>query len=461
MPTSTLVVAFPTFTFCVGTQMILKIVSMVLLTIPTDSHWPAFLGSDAGPRSAENLPLEWSPASGVKWIAEIEGHGQSSPVLWGDHVIVTSVSGPMKDNYQLKCFDRTSGEERWTYDLRNSVPVANSYYVSRAAPTPVADAKRIIALFESGDCVAVSHTGDLLWQRDLARDEGPFVAEFGLGASPCQTDTSVCILLEHDGPSCLLALDKKTGQTQWMAGRKPTRSWSSPAVLKVDGKPQIVVSSGGGVQGYSPASGKKLWELENIGGNTGCTPIDCGDGRFLIGASPGRNGEHAGSSAKSNCLVQVTSDGNNFAAEKLWVAEKATPSWASPILHNGLAYWMNRSGVVFCFDAQTGESVYTERLKQSAWATPLAVDDRIYWFGKDGLTTVLKAGREFEVLAENETWQADQLPTDTPPPTEATEERRRSSPVFSKPILYGYAVSSNAFYVRVGNALICCGNAER
>jgi outer membrane protein assembly factor BamB len=223
---------------------------------------------------------------------------------------------------------------------------------------------------------------------------------------------------------------------------------------------QVVVSSGGGVDGYDPASGEKLWTLEDIGGNTGCTPIDCGDGRFLIGASPGRNGENAGSAARSNCMVQVTRDGDQFVAEKRWVADGAFPSWASPILHEGLAYWINRSGVVFCFDARTGQQVFAERTPQSCWATPFAIGQRIYLFGKDGLVTVLKAGREFEVIAENVTWNPEDLPEKSPLPEETSEERRRASAMFSKPTLYGYAATSDAFYVRVGNALICCRQSE-
>jgi outer membrane protein assembly factor BamB len=432
---------------------------LAVLTSTADV-WPSFLGPANDSTRPSELPLKWSPDSGVRWLAEIPGHGQSSPVVWGDRVFVTSVQGPHKDKYFITCFQADTGKPLWSHSFKNSSPVANSYYVSRAAPTPIVDAQRVVAFFESGDCIALSHGGDVLWRRDLGKDEGPIAAEFGLGASPCQTEDAVFVLLEHDGPSGLLALDKRTGETRWKAERESTRSWSSPAILDVDGMSQVVVSSGGGVDGYDPASGDKLWTLEDIGGNTGCTPIDCGDGRFLIGASPGRNGENAGSAARSNCMVRVTRDGDRFVAEKQWIAEGAFPSWASPILHKGLAYWINRSGVVFCFDAKTGEKVFAERTRQSCWATPFAIGDRIYLFGKDGLVTVLKAGREFDVIAENVTWNPEDLPEESPMPEETSEQRRRASAMFSKPTLYGYAVTSNAFFVRVGNALICCRKSD-
>jgi outer membrane protein assembly factor BamB len=292
----------------------------------------------------------------------------------------------------------------------------------------------------------------------LAKDYGPFQAKFGLGASPCQTESLVFGLLEHDGPSCLLALDKATGSTVWKAERAARQSWSSPAIVQVEGKPHVVVSSAGSVDGYDPTSGELLWTLGDVGGNTGVTPVDLGDSSFLIGASAGRQGENTEEAKKSNGLVKVSREGDRFVATKIWVNQEVSPSWASPIVHQGLAYWINRSGVIFALDAKTGKTVFTKRTKQSCWATPLAIENRIYWFGKDGLCTVMSEGREGAVISENNLWAEGSLaPDDLPVKKESTPERQAGAAMFSGPTVYGYAVAGERIIVRIGKQLFCIG----
>jgi outer membrane protein assembly factor BamB len=421
-------------------------------TADTTARWPGFLGQGASELTPDKLPITWEVPQALKWHVGIPGHGQSSPVLWGDAAFITSVEGPLKDTFHVVCLDVETGTERWRRSIKNSTPVKNSLYVSRSAPTPVVDAERLVVLFESGDCVAYDHSGELLWQRDLATDFGPFVAEFGLGASPCQDTDHVFVLLEHDGPSWLVALNKATGETLWQTERTARRSWSSPSIITIGGQPQVVVSSAGSVDGYDPQTGKSLWTFTDVGGNTGTTPTDLGDGRFLLGASGGRDGQNVTEARKSNCLLQVTKSGDDYQVERLWAAEGASPSWASPIMHQGYAYWVNRVGVVFCVDATTGEVVYSERTKQQCWATPLAVGDRIYLFGKEGLCTVIKSGPNFEILAENPLWNDGiLLPEVSLADSEETPERRQAAANFDRPTVYGYAVGENTLVFRIGH----------
>ena len=102
--------------------------------------------------------------------------------------------------------------------------------------------------------------------------------------------------------------------------------------------------------------------------------------------------------------MQIDPSENGFVAKIAWSTEKAMPAFGSPIVHRDHAYWVNRVGVVYCFDAKTGEERYAKRIRQMCWATPVGIGDRVYFFGKDGLTTVLGSGPKFHVLAENALW---------------------------------------------------------
>jgi outer membrane protein assembly factor BamB len=439
------------------------LVSVTLLASDGQGNWPGFLGGGPVAVAPDSLPLTWSPTENVAWKAPIPGYGQSSPVVWDGTVYVTSVEGAMKDTCHVLAFDLAGGRERWRHSFESSDKVKTSNYVSKAAPTPVADSHGVYAFFESGDVVALSRDGKELWRRSLSRDYGKFQNEFGLAASPVQTDDSIVVLIDHNGPSYLVALSKADGRTLWKTERSPRQSWSSPALVPVHGQPHVVCSSAGSVDGYDPATGKLLWSFAEVAGNTAATPLPFGDGRFLVGASPGREGgDRAAGARQSNVAMAVESSGGTMAPAVLWRTTEAMPTFGSPVVYAGHAYWVTRVGVVHCLDAETGEPQYTERVKQSCWATPLGVGDRLYLFGKDGLTTVLRAGPRFEVLAENPLWDPASVKVDAAAEAawEETPERQRAAAMFAGPVQYGVAAVDGSLLVRTGDVLYCLRQAR-
>jgi len=369
---------------------------------PAPDRWPGFLGVGATPIDPNSLPLEWSPTSNVCWQTELVGTGQSSPVIWGDKVFVTSIAGTIKEDCHVTAISLADGQKLWDYNTESAQPVRSNYFQSRSAPTPAVDANGVYAFFETGKVVALTHDGKEKWSRNLVDEYGEFEVRIGLAASLAQTDESVFVLVDHEGPSYLLAIDKQSGETQWMTERFSRQSYASPIVLEIDGHPQVVVSSAGSVDGYDPKSGEQLWTMEGIGGNRSTTPLPFGEDRFLISASPGMHDVQLDEARESNFAMQIEKTADGFQTKVLWKTEKAMPSFGSPIVHKGLAYWVNKVGVLYCFDAASGELVYTKRSGQLCWATPLGVGEHIYLFGKDGLTTVIAAGREFKVVARNE-----------------------------------------------------------
>src|SRR5687767_8049034 len=139
--------------------MLLRLVALISIALsvfavanasdPVD-RWPALFGPSSAEIRADKLPLKWSADRNVAWKAELTGVGQSSPVVWDRAVIVTSISGAMKENCHVAAFELDSGKELWQQDFLAPMQVENTNYVSKAAPTPVADGSGVVALFEGG-----------------------------------------------------------------------------------------------------------------------------------------------------------------------------------------------------------------------------------------------------------------------------------------------------------------------
>ncbi len=184
--------------------------------------------------------------------------------------------------------------------------------------------------------------------------------------------------------------------------------------MTIGGTPQIFCSSAGSFDGYPAADGQLLWSYGEAGGNTAATPLACGDGGFLVGASPGREDRNLEAARKSNLAMRVTRQQERWVPVVVWRNGQAMTSFGSPMVHQNCAYWISRAAVLRCLDAATGKPHYVERVKQPCWATPLGLGDRVYLFGKDDLTTVLAAGPMFRRFSENLLWAPETVDQEFP-----------------------------------------------
>lgn len=446
--------------------------ALTLAAAPVGSDaWPGFRNDGGSRTAAADLPLAWSPAENVAWRVATPGYGQSAPVVWKGRVYLTSVEGDEKETLHVLCLDAKTGKELWAKTFAASQKGKNNPMMSRAAGTPVADAAGVVAFFESGDLVALAHDGTVRWRRSLSKEYGEFKNNHGLGSSPAQTADAVLVLVDHQGPSYLLAASKATGETAWKADRAPRSSWTSPVVGEVAGKPVAVVSSGGAVTAYDAATGARLWEMGGLVGNT--IPSATLHGRTLVvGASVSPRKPDPAATAKSNCCLELGGGGEPGYAVK-WHGKKVSCGTSSPLVHAGHVYLVDKSGILHCLDLTTGEARYAERLPGQVWATPVGAGDRVYFFGKDGVTTVVKTGPEFEPLATNRLWSAEAArkraaeakekaakdppagkgPGGGPPLPKAEREEMRYSAVGD--VVYGVAAVDGAFFLRTGTELIC------
>jgi outer membrane protein assembly factor BamB len=208
-----------------------------------------------------------------------------------------------------------------------------------------------------------------------------------------------------------------------------------------------VLSAIGSLTGLNPGTGEKLWMLTGIAGNSTPTPVPVAEGRFLIGATTGRGESPAGGSTSSNGLVEIRKTDDAWTADYVWRAKRATSSFGSPVAAGNLAYFVNRTGVLYGLDLETGEEKFAERIGDSIWATPLVVDDRVLFFGKNGVTTIVTSTSDFARLGENKAWESEPMPQEQAGPPGAS----------GGTILYGVALSGSRLVIRSGSELICVG----
>ena len=409
------------FSLINGSAMISVFSALLLCAATLEPTWAGFRGDGTNVAAVDNLPLTWSDERNIAWQTPLDGYGQSSPVVLGGRIFLTSIEGKSKGVGVVACFDLKTGKKLWRAEVAASQLVPDSDMVSRGAPTPCADAERVYAFFESGDLAAFDHAGKQHWLRSLVKEYGEYQGNHGLGGSPAQSADALYLLVDHDGPSYLLCVDKATGKNRWKVDRKSKISWSSP-VYVAGPTPLVVVSSNGSVEAYAAADGKLVWSLDKLEGNTVASPA-LSDELIVIGSSD---------VGETTALRRaVTASASAAQPEVLWKLRGASASFSSPLVYRGQVYVVNKSGVAAAAKAADGEILWTERLPGSCWATAIGSGERVYFFGKDGVTTVVAVGPQFERLAENSL---------------SIEGR-----------IYGAAAVPGAIVLRTGRKLLCVG----
>ncbi|TWU48552.1 outer membrane biogenesis protein BamB [Rubripirellula tenax] len=465
---------------------LLLIAALVSYDSLAGKNWPNFRGDGSSTVTAD-LPTRWSADEGVSWQVDIPGYGQSSPVVWSDHVYVTSSEGPFQLACQVHSFDLTTGKKLWTTRVEATTKVENYFRNSRAAPTCCVDDAGVYSFFASGDVTAMSHDGKTLWSTPLIKNYGEVANERGVASSLAQTDDHIFVLIDHHGPSYLVAINKSDGQVTWKADRGDrVPSWSSPAIARSGDRNIIITSSADTVDGYDVATGESLWQLAGLQGNhiPSATVVD--DLVFVGSTTVYGGATDEDAVAGSNCCIELTHDDDRPGYKVRWGAERANSYYSTPLAFAGYVYYVNKVGVLYCVNQETGEQVFAKRIGNPCWASAVGVthsngEQLVYFVLKNGFTIVLRPGNEYDQVARNQLYDADAMmearesaekqrktnsvPADQAKPKTGPEKvfagmpERQLHQMFSygDPMVYGVAVAQDRLLIRTGQALFCVG----
>lgn len=392
--------------------------------------WPQFRGVRAsGVADGFRAPVRWNAQTGenILWTASIPGLGHSSPILWGDLVCVTTADSGQVDElkvglygdiepvanetaqrWEVRCLDKMTGAERWTVAAHQDVPTIPRHPKSTHANSTLAtDGTHLVAMFGSEGLYGYDlATGRELWTVDLGvLDSGFFSAPtalWGFASSPVIHDNLVVIQADILNGSFLAAFDIATGNEVWRTARDDVPTWSTPTVHEVDGRAHIVVNGYRHIGGYDLATGRELWRMAGGGDIPTPTPV-VDDGLIFITNAHG--GEAPIFAINAGASGDITpADGAVSHDHLVWSQRRGGAYMQTPLVYDGLLYNCRDNGVLSVYEPRTGRRLYQERIGGGGSgysASPVAADGMVYFSSEDGSIYVVKAGPEFEVLAEN------------------------------------------------------------
>lgn len=400
-------------------------------------NWPGWRGPRGDGTSLErDVPVRWSATENIAWKAEMPYSGHSSPIVWDDYVFLVGADideetqnlikrqPDMRADRVLVALDRRNGTLRWKRVVINTLLEQVHKLNSRASSTPATDGERIYVSFLDDDemfIAAYDFEGNELW----SVHPGVFSSRHGYCSSPILFEDKVIVNGDHDGDAYLVALDRETGKTVWKTDREnKTRSYCTPIIREIGGRTQMMLSGSKCVASYDPRTGKRHWIVDGPTEQFVASLVYNEGLLFVTGGFPD----------KHILAIDPSGRGNVTDTHIRWRHYRKGVSYVpSPVAAGESFFVVSDAGIGSCFDAASGERLWTERLGRHYSASLVAANGLVYFLDDDGITKVIKASGEFELVAENDL-------------SEAT---------YASP-----AISQGQFLIRTANHLYCVGEAQ-
>ena len=386
-----------------------------------EAYWNQFRGPNGDGKSvAIDLPIEFSETQNIRWKTAIHDKGWSSPVVWGDQIWLTTAREDGSELFAI-CVDADSGEITHDIKVFDVVQPQLEYpdLNSHATPTPIVEKDRVYVHFGTyGTACLDTKSGQKLWERrDFNTDHRVRPA-----SSPIIDGNSLFLTFDGVDTQFVAALNKHTGATLWIRNRevdldmatmlkaqgfsdadieetqkeKPNdnkKSYATPTIIEYQGKRQLISPAAGATIAYDPKTGDELWRVRHrgMGFNVACRPIfEHNLVYFTTGV------------ARRLLAIRPSGTGDVTDTHVAWSARRRIPEIPSPLIVDDLMFMVTEGGVVSCLEAKSRNEVWKGRLGGDYWASPLYANGKIYFFSLEGNISVISAGREFELLAENE-----------------------------------------------------------
>lgn len=413
-------------------------------------EWSRFRGPNgSGVSTSRALPVEFGPAAGVDWSAEVP-FGRSSPVLSNGRAFLTAVDDGKLTTLAL---DASNGDVIWRSSLTKAAEATLYHDNDSATPTPATDGSSVFVLFHELGVVAFdAASGQERWRQRL----GPMRNFYGVSASPVLAQDRLVVVCDQAAGSFIVALDKATGETIWRRERAARReAYPTPVLYPSASSPQHVIVYGSlWLDAYDVETGDVVWSLDGVAAGPVASPV-LNDGRlFLTGKDQAEEpmeefgtvlGKHDADGDgclspddvegtwmgrhhswldvdDSGCIDQedwglvagemgtdgwglfgIQLDGEGPSPRVLWNHRKNAGYIPSPLVVGGTLF-MVRDSILSSLDPTTGQLHKRGRLHRGIEirASPVAGDGKVYFSSTDGKIVVVRAAPQWEVLAVND-----------------------------------------------------------
>ncbi|HUF61333.1 MAG TPA: PQQ-binding-like beta-propeller repeat protein [Verrucomicrobiales bacterium] len=373
-------------------------------------NWGAWRGPKGdGVSQEKDLARKWSRMENVRWRAELPEPGNSTPVVWEDRIFVTQAVGERRT---LMCFRRADGALLWQEGVVTQEKEPTHATNPFCSASPVTDGERVVASFASDGLYCYDLEGKELWRRtDLGRQ----IHIWGNGSSPVLHGDWCFMNFGPGETTYLLAVDKRTGKTVWKHDeetgygrpRDPEvqggesgdpafiGSWSTPVIMDVEGSAQLLMSWPRRLAAYEPGTGRELWTCAGLNPLCYTSPVHENGIVVVMG---GFNG--------MAMAVRAGGNGDITESRRLWHHPRTKQRIGSGVIHEGHIYIHNDPGVAECFELESGDLVWEERLKAEGasaqnWSSVTLADGYCYTINQGGDAFVFRASPVFELVSVN------------------------------------------------------------
>lgn len=405
------------------------VISVSAQNVDPGLQWNMYRGNYAnGVLDDVNLPASWDGKSGenIAWKTPIPGLGHSCPVVWGNNVFVTtaiseldkgdvktgiygsigSVQDSSNHDWNVYCIDKKSGKIKWEQTACSGIPEQKRHPMSSHANcTPATNGEYVVAFFGSEGLYCYDINGKLQWKKDFGVLKSTFFlvpdAEWEFSSSPLIHENVVVIQCDVMENSFVAAYDIKTGKELWKQDRDEYPGWCTPNIYFDEGKAIVALNGFKHRGGYDFQTGKEIWRMSGGGDIPVPTPI-VGNEFVYFNSAHGKMSPIL--AIQKNAVGDLTLADKETSNEYVkWAKLRGGSYMGTMLLYGDYLYNARWNGRLTCFNAKTGEELYSEKVGNgnSYTSSPVAADGVIYITDNNGNVYSVKAGEDYELLQEN------------------------------------------------------------